>query len=69
MAVFNGGASGPGTGVGLKADTGRALAEALAFADQHDGVTLIECTLARDDCTSELLLWGSNVATSNGRKC
>jgi indolepyruvate decarboxylase len=62
--VFNGD---DGNGIGLKAGTSQELADALATANQHDGLTFIECMLSRDDCTSDLLLWGSHVASANGR--
>ena len=65
--VFNGPNNLNGRGLGIKANTSRELSDALLQADQHDGLTFIEVALARDDCTSELLLWGSHVAASNGR--
>jgi pyruvate decarboxylase len=64
MNIFN---AGDGNGLGLRAATGRELAVAIARAAAHDGVTLIECCLDRDDCTAELLAWGSRVAAANGR--
>lgn len=57
-----------GNGLGLKAHTNQELYDALQKADEHDGVTLIECFLKRDDCTAELLEWGSRVARANGRR-
>ncbi len=62
--VFN---AGEGNGLGLKASTAGELASAVSQAGAHDGPVLIECTLDRDDCTSELLEWGSRVAAANGR--
>jgi TPP-dependent 2-oxoacid decarboxylase len=56
-----------GTGLGLKASTGEELEDALEKADKHPGVTLIEVALQRDDCTEELLLWGTLVAAANAR--
>ena len=64
VKVFNGGSN---QGLGLTVDTPAGLVEALRAADANLGLTLIECVLSRDDCTSELLLWGSNVATANMR--
>lgn len=58
---------GDGTGLGLRAATGGELANAITRAAAHDGLTLIECCLDRDDCTAELLAWGSRVAAANGR--
>ncbi len=62
--VFNGA---DGNGLGLRAATGGELANAITRAAAHDGLTLIECCLDRDDCTAELLAWGSRVAAANGR--
>jgi len=64
MHVFN---AGEGNGLGLKASTAGELASAVSQASAHDGPVLIECTLDRDDCTAELLEWGSRVAAANGR--
>lgn len=63
--VFNGL---DGKGLGLQASTCGELRAALDQADKHDGLCLIECDLARDDCTSELLEWGSHVASANARR-
>jgi TPP-dependent 2-oxoacid decarboxylase len=57
-----------GRGLGLRASTADELTDALSQADAHDGVCLIECTLDRDDCTQELLEWGSRVCKANGRR-
>lgn len=56
-----------GNGLGLKAGTCGELTLALEKAEQHEGVCLIECALNRDDCTEQLLRWGSTVAKANGR--
>ncbi len=61
MAVFN------GNGLGIKAGTGGELTAAIARALAHDGPVLIECQLDRDDCSKELLEWGTRVASNNGR--
>jgi TPP-dependent 2-oxoacid decarboxylase len=64
MDVFN---AGEGNGLGLKARTGGELMSALAKADKHDGVTLIEAVTDRDDCTAQLLEFGSKVSSANMR--
>lgn len=64
MAVFNGST---GEGIGLKATTAAELESALQLSKDHPGVALIECVIPRDDCTEELLLWGSRVAAANMR--
>ena len=43
------------------------LAEAIDQAQAHQGLALIECAIDRDDCTEELLKWGSRVAVANSR--
>jgi len=64
MNVFN---STDGEGQGFRA-TGKELAVAIGEALAHKtGPTLIECTIDRDDCTKELMEWGSRVAAANGR--
>lgn len=66
VEVFN---ADDGCGVGLKATTAAELARAIETARSHqNGPVLIECALDRDDCTKELLEWGSRVAAANGRK-
>ena len=62
--VFN---AGEGNGLGLKANTSAELAAAIERARSHNGLVLIECALDRDDCTKELLEWGSRVAAANSR--
>ena len=59
--------AGEGYGLGLKASTVAELSSAIILAKGHDGLVLIECTLDRDDCTSELLIWGRRVAAANSR--
>jgi len=63
--VFN---AGEGNGLGLRATTAGELTAAIERAKAHPGLTLIECSLQRDDCTGELLEWGSRVAAANARK-
>jgi len=65
MGVFN---STDGDGLGFRAATGKELASALNEALAHKtGPTLIECLIERDDCTRELMEWGSRVAVANSR--
>lgn len=65
MKVFN---ASDGQGLGLLATNGKELAAAIAKAlDHKTGPTLIECTIERDDCTKELLEWGTRVAVANAR--
>jgi indolepyruvate decarboxylase len=57
-----------GHGLGLRVKSGGELVVAIKAAlANHNGPTLIECMLDRDDCTSELISWGRLVATANGR--
>ena len=62
--VFN---AGEGNALGLTATTGGELAAAIKKAKGHKDFVMIECALDRDDCTAELLEWGSRVATAGGR--
>lgn len=64
MEVFN---AGEGNGLGLRATTAGELSAAISKAVSHKGPVLIECALDRDDCTPELLEWGSRVAAANSR--
>ena len=63
--VFN---AGEGGGLGLRATTAGELSSAVERAKSHAGLVLIECALDRDDCTAELLEWGSRVAAANARR-
>lgn len=57
-----------GNGLGLKATTAGELAIAIKKAREHSGgPVLIECQIAHDDCTPQLLKWGNKVAAANGR--
>jgi pyruvate decarboxylase/indolepyruvate decarboxylase len=57
-----------GHGLGLKAATGAELARAIERARRHDvGPVLIECQIAHDDCSPQLLKWGTRVALANER--
>jgi indolepyruvate decarboxylase len=65
IKVFN---AEDGLGRGLRATNGAELADAIKVAlANHDGPTLIECVLDRDDCTQALISWGHLVAKANGR--
>jgi pyruvate decarboxylase len=65
MNVFN---ATEGNGRGFRATNGRELSTAIKQALAHKtGPTLIECTIDRDDCSKELMEWGSRVAAANGR--
>lgn len=65
MSTFN--ATNSKNAIGVKATTNQQLVDALNMAENFEGVALIECCIGRDDCTSNLLIWGSKVAHSNGR--
>ncbi len=57
-----------GGGKGLRVTNGKELAKAIEIAlANHDGPTLIECIIDRDDCTPDLIAWGHHVAVANGR--
>lgn len=65
MKVFN---AEDGHGVGLRATNGGELAAAIEKAMAHSGgPVMIECSIERDDCSRELLEWGSRVAVANAR--
>ncbi len=57
-----------GHGLGLKATTTGELIEAIGKAHKHKGgPVLIECQIAHDDCSPQLLEWGAKVARANAR--
>jgi indolepyruvate decarboxylase len=65
MNVFN---AEDGHGIGFRAINGGELGSAIEKAKAHtEGPVMIECTIDRDDCTRQLLEWGSPVATANAR--
>lgn len=64
IAVFN---ADDGNGWGCRVTTEGELAAAVAKAMEHDGVSLIEVIVDRDDCSERLLQWGARVANNNGR--
>ena len=59
--------TGEGDGLGIKVTNAAELALAITQADHHNGVTLIEVIIDRDDCTAALLEFGSKVASANAR--
>jgi pyruvate decarboxylase len=65
IQAFN---AGDGKGRGLRANTGEELKKAIETAGaNHDGPTLIECVIDRDDCSKDLISWGRQVAIANAR--
>ncbi len=62
--VFN---AGEGNGLGMRVRTEGELDDAVKKALAHDGLSLIEVIIDRDDCSKELLEWGSRVSANNGR--
>jgi pyruvate decarboxylase len=50
--------------IGSKLRAAGAIETAVA---NHDGPTLIECIIDRDDCSPELISWGHLVARANAR--
>jgi pyruvate decarboxylase len=57
-----------GRGRGMRVTSGGELAGAIeAAVANHDGPTLIECIIDRDDCSPELISWGRLVARANAR--
>ena len=63
--VFN---KGGGNGWSTRVETEGGLQKAIKTALSHkDGPSLIEVILDRDDCSKELLEWGSRVASNNAR--
>ena len=50
----------------IRVINGGELADAIKVAlANHDGPTLIECVIDRDDCSSDLISWGRMVAAAN----
>ncbi|WP_319420545.1 thiamine pyrophosphate-binding protein [Pleurocapsa sp. FMAR1] len=64
VQVFN---AEEGNGRSYRGSTVGELSSAIAQAQAHQGLALIECVIDRDDCTKELLKWGSRVAAANSR--
>ncbi|MBD3886494.1 pyruvate decarboxylase [Phormidium tenue FACHB-886] len=59
--------AGEGKGWSCRVQTIGELTDAIRQAQAHPGLALIECVIDRDDCTKELLEWGSRVAAANSR--
>ena len=53
-----------GEGLGLLAANGGTATAIKKALDHTAGPTLIECTIDRNDCTKQLLEWGTRVATA-----
>jgi pyruvate decarboxylase len=65
ITAFNGE---DGNGRGIRATNGGELADAIKLAlANHEGPTLIECIIDRDDCSADLISWGRQVAIANAR--
>jgi len=64
LSVFN---AGDGNGMGCRVTTEGELDAAIDKALAHDGPSLIEVAIDRDDCSRNLLSWGAHVATNNAR--
>jgi pyruvate decarboxylase len=60
-------AAGEGNAWSTRVATQGELDEAITEAQRRDGLCLIEVQIDRDDCSRELLEWGSHVAKNNGR--
>jgi pyruvate decarboxylase len=57
-----------GNGWGCRVRTEGEAADAIAKALAHDGVSLIEVMIDKDDCSRDLLEWGTRVCASNARQ-
>jgi pyruvate decarboxylase len=64
MKAFN---ESDGNGWSCRVRTEGEAAEAIKKALAHDGVSLIEVIIGRDDCSKELLEWGTRVCANNCR--
>jgi pyruvate decarboxylase len=56
-----------GNGWGCRVRTEGEAADAIAKALAHDGVSVIEVVIDKDDCSRDLLEWGTRVCASNAR--
>lgn len=56
-----------GNGISFKVDTEGQLRDAIKKSLKHKGLCLIEISIDRDDCSKELLEWGSKVGSNNAR--
>jgi TPP-dependent 2-oxoacid decarboxylase len=64
VPAFNGG---DGNGWGCRVCTEGEAVDAIAKAMAHDGVSVIEVIIDKDDCSRDLLEWGTRVSASNAR--
>ena len=64
VKVFN---AGDGHGWGCRVTTEGEVEDAIQKALSHDGLSLIEVMLDKDDCSKDLLEWGARVAANNSR--
>jgi len=64
VKVFN---ADDGHAWGCRVTTEGGVEEAIKKALSHDGLSLIEVMLDRDDCSKDLLEWGARVAANNSR--
>ena len=55
------------TATGFKIKTCEELSKALDFVVNHEGVSVLECCIPKDDCSTELKVWGERVARANRR--
>lgn len=60
-------AAGEGNAFTVRCDTEEDLLKALDAAKAHKGLAFIELTIDKDDCSKQLLEWGSRVSAANGR--
>ena len=56
-----------GNGISFKVETEGELQDAIKKSLKHKGLCFIEVASDRDDCSKELLEWGSKVAANNAR--
>jgi pyruvate decarboxylase len=56
-----------GNGWGCRVRTEGEAADAIAKALAHDGASVIEVVIDKDDCSRDLLEWGTRVCASNAR--
>jgi TPP-dependent 2-oxoacid decarboxylase len=52
----------------VKVTTNGELVDALHQSSLFEGLSFIECKIPRDECTENLLEWGSKVAEANSRR-
>jgi pyruvate decarboxylase len=64
VPAFN---AGDGNGWGCRVRTEGEARDAIDKALTHDGLSVIEAVLDKDDCSRDLLEWGTRVCASNAR--